>query len=180
MDHRHVFICVILTTNKTKTSFDFLFSSLFSTSLHTSVSSRCVRQLCICFLRNWNFYIVKQGEFTILYVLYFLFLFFALKQLFLPRLQHIDEVLRSARLSGYLHIRTVLIFKPCINLFFWRCLIIILPNKLALMCFLSFSVEMVSTSGRARTYRWYWSRWSASTLCRSPWSMFILIFVVYR
>lgn len=131
-----MFICVILTTNKTKTSFDFLFFSLFSTSLHTSVSPRCVRQLCICFLWNWNFYIVKQGNFTILYLMYFLFLFFALKQLFLHRLQHIDEVLRSARLSGYLHIRTVLIFTPCISLFFIdRCLIIILPNKLAWCAF---------------------------------------------
>jgi hypothetical protein len=27
-------------------------------------------------------------------------------------LQHIDEVLRSARLSGYLQIRTVLSFQP--------------------------------------------------------------------
>jgi len=39
---------------------------------------------------------------------------------------------------------------------------------------------MGSTSGRTATYRWYWSRWLASSLCRSSWSMYILIFVVYR
>lgn len=75
-----------------------------------------------------------------------------LKYFYSHRLEHIDEVLRSARQSGYLYIRTVLTVSPTLvyNALVYASLFY-LPDKFSTNLLLN--LEMGRTTRRTSTHR---------------------------
>lgn len=97
----------------------------------------------------------------------------------LHRLEQVDEILRSARLSGYLHIRTVLT-TPSISRFNKSKYYVDLVAVNGFLKPFLFLAEMEAAARRTSSYWWYRCRWLASTLCRSPWNMHLFLYGLYR
>ena len=109
--------------------------------------------------------------------------FLLLMFLFFCRLEHIDEILRSTHLSGYLYIRTVWICPSCYHTLlvyaassvhalqlFW---LMIFPTYLS-------TTEVDSFTWRTCSYWWYWCWRLASSIRCSSWPMYILLFIIHR
>lgn len=108
-------------------------------------------------------------DLVLLRALYLFHWSYLVVRLSLYRLEHIDEILRSARLSSYLFIRAVL-------LIFLHYLYILL--NFTILCALSvlfFSIEMDSIAWRTWSHRWNWSWWLASTLCSPSGILYLFI-----
>jgi len=91
------------------------------------------------------------------------------------RLENIDEVLRYARLSGYLYIRSVW------NLSFFVPIAALLSeafktNEYGLLVY----IAMDPTSWGTTYFRWCWCGWLASSICCSARAVCVLLSQIYR